>query len=200
MEHYQIEHLQTTICTPNTNDLVNLQKPYWAKIWHSAIALSKFLVKNNHLLTNKKVLELAAGLGLPSMIAAKYAKEVICSDAAIESLVYTKETAKYNKIENIIIKQLNWNYLHDDLNVDILLLSDVNYEPTEFDSLYNVFREFCKKGTTIILATPQRLMAKPFIEKILPLCELNEEMEVTHLEETAFINILVLNCKQTNFI
>ncbi|RYY65449.1 MAG: hypothetical protein EOO13_17190, partial [Chitinophagaceae bacterium] len=54
--------------------------PYWAKLWPASIGLCHYLEANKYLLQNKTVLELAAGLGLPSLLAARYAASVICSD------------------------------------------------------------------------------------------------------------------------
>lgn len=48
--------------------------PYWSKCWPSAIALSNFIAKNQALIQDKQVLELATGLGLPSLVAARFAK------------------------------------------------------------------------------------------------------------------------------
>ncbi len=54
--------------------------PFWAKVWPSAIAMTSYLQQHPDIITGKKVLELAAGLGLPSIAAAQYAEKVCCSD------------------------------------------------------------------------------------------------------------------------
>ena len=59
--------------------------PYWARLWPSAIALASYLQKNAPLINGRWVAELAAGIGLPSLVAAGYAKKVWCSDWVAEA-------------------------------------------------------------------------------------------------------------------
>ncbi len=47
-----------------------LDFPYWSRIWPAAYSLSSFLLERPELIKGKNVLELAAGLGLPSLVAA----------------------------------------------------------------------------------------------------------------------------------
>jgi hypothetical protein len=49
-------------------------------------------------------------------------------------------------------------------------------------------RQFLKNGSTIILSTPQRIMAKEFIEAVFPYCVQQQEIEV----DAVIISILVL--------
>ena len=45
-------------------------------------------------------------------------------------------------------------------------MSDTNYEPAAHNSLVLLIEKFINKGSTIILATPNRLSSNPFIERI----------------------------------
>ena len=162
--------------------------PFWAKVWPSAIALSTFLVTEQHYVANKKVLELASGLGLPSLVAAQFATTVTCSDYLIEPLQFVEQSISINNLFNIDCKIINWNNLPTNINTDVLLLSDINYNPSTFDSLFNMLEQFLKNGSTIILSTPQRIMAKEFIEAILPHCVEQKEVEI----DAVIISILVL--------
>lgn len=165
--------------------------PYWAKVWPAALALSSFLVQNKHLIQHKRVLEIAAGLGLPSLVAAQFASTVSCSDYVQEPLDFVEQSIQHNQLNNISCSILNWNDIPKNILTDVLLLSDINYEPTAFKSLLNMLQQFLQQSTTIILATPQRLMAKPFIEQLLPYCIQQENVVV---QETG-ISILVLSNK-----
>ncbi len=79
-------------------------------------------------------------------------------------------SARHLQLANVTGKVLNWNQLPHDITADVLILSDINYGPNQFDRLNKVLQWFLQKGTTILISTPQRLMAKPFIEKLLPWC------------------------------
>ena len=190
---YNSYHQQTQYHLFATNNYTNF--PYWAKVWHSAIALSKFIAANPTLFHQKNVLELAAGLGLPSIVAAQYAKQVLCTDYVSEALQYIQQSVTINGLTNCTTAVLNWNSINGTIPTDILLMSDVNYDSTQFDMLYKIFQQFLAEGSTILLATPQRLMAKPFVEKLLPFCVNNVEYEIDYDDEISFVNVLVLQGK-----
>jgi methyltransferase-like protein 23 len=152
--------------------------PYWTKIWPSAIAMAEYLQKNQGLLKGKNVLELAAGLGLPSLVAARYAVQVCCSDYLEEAITVVRKTVLHNRIINIDCAIYNWNCLPEELTADVLLLSDVNYEPEVFDQLIKVCEKFLQQGTRIILTTPGRIMAKDFVSRLDEWCVKKAEIPV----------------------
>jgi len=166
--------------------------PYWSKCWPSAIALSDFIAKNQALIQDKHVLELAAGLGLPSLVAARFAKNVITSDYLSEPLSFVKISAAENNITNIETRIINWHNQPSDLLVDIVLLSDVNYNPDDFETLDRLFSFFLQQHTLIILSTPQRIMARSFVEKWLPFKTMQEEFMLREGEEEVWVSVLVL--------
>lgn len=166
--------------------------PYWAQVWPSAYALCGFIATQPHWLQNKTVLELAAGLGLPSLLAAQLATEVTCSDYIPEAVMLMQRSIDENKLENMKAELIDWNHLPADLSVDVLLLSDINYEPQAFETLFNVIISFLEKGITILLSTPQRLMAKPFIDRLLPYSILLEEKTITNLTPSVTCSVYVL--------
>jgi hypothetical protein len=71
-------------------------------------------------------------------------------------------------------------------------MSDVNYDPAVLSFLEKVFNNFLEMGTTILLASPQRLMARPFIEKLTPFIVEQSVEEVTIDHQPATISIFVL--------
>lgn len=166
--------------------------PYWGKVWPSAKALAEFLSQHPAYIKDKKVLELGAGLGLPSLIAASYASCVICSDYSEDAVVIAKQSAEHGHLKNFEARVLDWNHLPHELHADVLLLSDINYQPGAFRALTNVTRSFLQKGATIILSTPQRLMAKDFISSLLIFCVVQEEIKVEDEKKETNISILVL--------
>jgi methyltransferase-like protein 23 len=166
--------------------------PYWTQVWPAAWAMGAFLWQHPHYIQNKNVLELAAGLGLPSLIAARFAHHVCCSDYLPETLSVIQASVDHNQLRNVDCRLLNWYYLPQDLSADVLLLSDINYDHNAFETLYDVLMRFLKKGTTILLSTPQRLMAKPFIDRLMLYCTHQQEIAVPHLHQTVMTTLLVL--------
>lgn len=166
--------------------------PHWTKLWPAALAMGDFIHQHPELLQHKKVLELAAGLGLPSFVAARHAQSVCCSDYLEEAVAVMARSAAHLQLSNLTCQVLDWNHLPDDLIADVLLLSDINYDPDQFELLYQVLQRFLGQGTLIMLTTPQRLMAKPFIQNLAPFCRQQYEIPVFHLQQQTLVSLLLL--------
>lgn len=167
--------------------------PYWSQIWPAAIALAQFIEEQPQYIQNKEVLELAAGLGLPSFVAANFAKQVICTDYLPEIITVLEKSVEHNKFNNVKCDLLDWNNINPSFSsAEVVLMSDVNYNPTDFKTLLQVFKNFLSSGATLILSTPQRLMAKSFVEQLMPWCKLKEEIDVHKQNSSIPISVLVL--------
>ncbi|OQP38891.1 hypothetical protein A4H97_19500 [Niastella yeongjuensis] len=166
--------------------------PHWTKLWPAALAMADFIHQHPELVRHKNVLELAAGLGLPGFIAARYANTVCVSDYLQESVAVMTRSAQHLQLSNVTSQLLDWSYLPAGLITDVLLLSDINYDPEQFDQLYEILLRFIRQGTAILLSTPQRLMAKPFIEKLLPFCRQQYEMTVFYQQVNTPVSLLLL--------
>lgn len=165
---------------------------YWSKIWPAAVGLCEFIAARADLIKNKTVIELAAGLGLPSLLASQYSSTVLMSDYLPETVELMQRTIAYNRSTNLQYRLLNWNDIPDTIKADVMLLSDVNYDPGVFDQVFDVITRFLSEGSTIILSTPQRLMAKPFVERLLMFKQEQEEMMVEISGSQIPVSILVL--------
>lgn len=149
--------------------------PFWGKCWPAAEALATFILQHQHLLHQRSVLEIGAGLGLPSLVAATIAQQVTCTDHVAEPLAYASIAAKENGISNMQYALLDWNELPPTIEQDVILLSDINYQPADFQPLQQALQQFLQAGKIIFLSTPQRLMAKDFMTPLLP--HIREERE-----------------------
>lgn len=140
--------------------------PFWAKLWPSSIALLDVLKAHPHLIENKHVLEIAAGIGLPSLMMADITKSIQISDYDKEAVALLQKNIEHLQIQNAQALQIDWNNVPENLHPEVILLSDVNYDPTQFDPLINLIVKFIHQGSTVILSTPQRIMASPFVQKL----------------------------------
>ncbi len=175
----------------------NLQRglqpfPYWAKVWPSALGLCRFLIEHPYYICQKNILELAGGLGLPSLVSAQYARQVCFSDYIPEAVEVMERSVAHNSFKNIDCKVLDWNHLPPIPETEIVLLSDINYEPLEFENLITVIESFVQKGIIVILSTPHRLMARPFIETIIPWRQHQQEISIVYNNHRLSISIFVL--------
>ncbi len=188
----EVKRVYKTLSEQNSNTPF----PYWTQVWPSAIAMAQFIVQNPHYFLGKHVVELAAGLGLPSFVVAQFAKNVYCTDYLQEAVEVMKQSATLNRIKNISCGLVDWNNITEDFpKTDVVLLSDINYNPDDFELLFRVLTTFLQQHCLIVLTTPQRLLAKPFIEKLMPFCSLSQEIEIIHLGKEVPISVLVLSLK-----
>jgi hypothetical protein len=88
----------------------------------------------------------------------------------------------------MVAEQIDWTQMPEELEWEVLLMSDVNYNQEDFEVLLSLLQGFLVKGKTILLSTPQRLVGKSFISALLPYCILNEE----RWQDQVAINVLVL--------
>lgn len=164
---------------------------YWARLWPASIALCRFIADNTNLIQGKKVAEIAAGLGLPSLLSAHYAKHVYTSDYCAHAVSLMEQSVALNGLTNIQCNVMDWHIIPKYFTPDVLLLSDINYDPNEFIVLQQLINDFIQKGILIILCTPQRLVAKAFIEPLLYYCikkeNYNIEINNTCTETTVFV-------------
>lgn len=167
--------------------------PFWSKIWPSALALSSFLKEEQGFIKGKKVLELGAGIGLPSFAVAELASGITISDHATEAVALMQKNIQYLGLQHVKARQLDWNHLPEDVNAEIVLLSDVNYAPDQFNALLALIRKFAEQGSSIILSTPQRITITPFAEALHPCIRQSVLRTVACLNQDVEIRILVLS-------
>ncbi len=194
VQSFTVFHKQIEILVPiGLQQNQSVHSPYWAKVWPAALGLCNFLQQNLYYINQKKVAELAAGLGLPSIFAAAYAAEVYCSDIEPAAVNLIQQSALHNKLNNVYCAVASWEKLDATAIPDTILLSDVNYEPEAFGGLLKVIEFYLQHNCTVILSTPQRLMAKPFIEALLQYCIAQHEEVVNEGEMKTAVSIFVLS-------
>jgi predicted nicotinamide N-methyase len=171
----------------------NTPFPFWAKLWPSSIALLDVLKAQPHLIQNKHVLEIGAGIGLPSLMMADIARSVLISDYDKEAVALMKKNIEHLQLQNAEALQLDWKNVPENLNPEVVILSDVNYDPAQFDVLISLIYKFLNQGSSIILSTPQRIMASPFVQKLEAYIIERHEAMVDENDIPKEISILVLS-------
>jgi methyltransferase-like protein 23 len=169
---YLINGKKFEIYIPEQEEVRNLYRskqisfPYWSQVWPSAIALCQFILEHPLVFENRNVLEMAAGLGLPSIVVSSLANKVTCSDHDADAVAIMQKTIERLGLKNCTATQTDLTKIIFPIPADLLMLSDINYDPLLFPSLEITLNNFLKQGTSIILSTPQRLVAKSFIEAL----------------------------------
>ena len=140
--------------------------PYWAEVWHSAIALGEYIQEHPGLVKGFRVHEIGCGLGIPGMIAAHLGANMHFSD-----------------YEDPARQLVELNYLSNDLPLpveifdldfreppprrwDVILSSDVIYERRFVEPLSHCLNAITSEDGVIILAEPDRDIAVPFFQRL----------------------------------
>ena len=170
----------------------NTAFPFWAKIWPSSKAMSAFLALEPNWIIGKKVLEIGAGVGLPSFSIAHVAREVIVTDHAPEAVALINKNINYLCVGNMTALCLDWNDFTGDVSAETVLLSDVNYAPEAFGPLLRLIETLLEKGAVIIIATPERIMAASFVQALQPFIQRSFLQRVEGNESLSEVRMLLL--------
>ncbi|MEM7369288.1 MAG: 50S ribosomal protein L11 methyltransferase [Bacteroidota bacterium] len=138
------------------------QIPYWAEVWPSAIALGTYLLSKEYLTPESQVLEIGCGLGVPGIVAGKIAKKVVLTDYLSDPLLFAKYNWNRNHLVEADCRLMDWRAPSSSLASDIVLASDVAYEPRAFDPLLASIPVLLKPHGRLILSEPRRPIAQPF--------------------------------------
>lgn len=170
----------------------NTPFPFWGKIWPAAKALSIFLSENPEFIKSKKVLEIGAGIGLPSFLIANKVKEIMITDHSVDAIDLIQQNIDHLKLKNARAFYLDWNNFSNHIKADTILLSDINYDPTQVDQLVIMINHFLKAKSTIIITTPERITATPFGNAIQPYIKKSFLQDIEESEKLMQIRIMIL--------
>jgi predicted nicotinamide N-methyase len=151
--------------------------PYWAHLWPSSLAMCEMLAEATWIIRGFRVLELAAGLGLPSLFVSGMAASVCCSDRSSEAIALVKASANRNVMVEFETMVIDWNYLPAYLPYDVVLLSDVNYDPEDLPALRTLFDQLLAAGIRMVLSTPERIVATDLLNHLMPFVRLRRQYE-----------------------
>ena len=136
--------------------------PYWAELWPSGVALARVVEEQD--LAGARVLELGAGLGLPSLAAALRGAQVLATDWAEEAVALLRENAAANGIA-LRAERVRWDdpgLLLAEAPWDVVLGADLLYEDRNATLLLDLLPRL---GGDILLADPGRPAAAAFLAR-----------------------------------
>ncbi|KAK5973581.1 Methyltransferase [Trichostrongylus colubriformis] len=130
-------------------------------LWDSAIVLSEYLVAHPDLVRGRQILELGAGIGLPSIVAAKLSAEKVLTTDQPSAIPLLKENLIANLQEEemsaITIVPLDWTALpKEPLSADVILGADLVYNEELFDALQKVIMQIITPDNLMLMASKIR--------------------------------------------
>ncbi len=153
---------------PGHIDVLDERIPYWMDLWPSALALARYLIRHKELFFHKSIIEIGAGLALPSIAIAPFCKEITITDYLEDALKYARENCQLNQIRNAKFLHLDWRKMDDDKKYDIVLASDIAYEKRFFGEIPIAINSLLADDGTCYFAEPGRIQSKKFMDEILP--------------------------------
>ncbi len=148
---------------PEDPDLLDDRIPYWAELWHAAIALSRVLAAGPWLRPGLRVTELGCGLGLPGIVAGSSGAKVCFTDYLPDALAFARHNWANNHVHPASFLTMDWRSPDPAAAAELLLAADVAYEARFFPVLYSTFERLLLPGGTLLLAEPGRIFAQSFV-------------------------------------
>ena len=136
--------------------------PYWAELWPSGLALARAVGGLD--LDGVRVLELGAGLGLPSLAAAVRGADILATDWAEDAVELLRRNAGRNGIA-LRAEVVRWDRpepLLRDAPWPLVLGADLLYERRNAEALLELLPRL---GADVLLADPGRPFARGFLER-----------------------------------
>jgi predicted nicotinamide N-methyase len=150
--------------------------PYWAELWPSGIALARAVAGLD--LDGVRVLELGAGLGLPSLAAALGGADALATDWAEDAVALLLSNAERNGIA-LRAEVVRWDEpepLLREAPWPLVLGADLLYELRNADTLLELLPRL---GGDVLLADPGRPFAKGFLTRAAERWEIETETDGT---------------------
>lgn len=139
--------------------------PYWAELWPSAIALSRFIEAEGRL-DGTAVIELGCGMGLTGVVAAMLGADVVFTDFEPDALRFAAANHQLNTGRSGVTRSVDWRKPPSDLEAPLVLGADVVYEQRFIEPLLQTLQGCVAAGGRALLAEPDRKVASGAIETL----------------------------------
>jgi ETFB lysine methyltransferase len=138
--------------------------PYWADLWPSAQILAGEV--RTMRLAGQRVLELGCGMGLVAVAAALAGGDVTATDYYEDAILFAKLNVAEATGTTIATRMVDWTNMPTDLGkFDVVLASDVLYEPRYAALVAGAIASTLARGGEAIVADPGRIALPSFREE-----------------------------------
>uniref|UniRef100_M3YPR3 Histone-arginine methyltransferase METTL23 n=2 Tax=Mustela putorius furo TaxID=9669 RepID=M3YPR3_MUSPF len=154
-KYYNCRQMSYFWHTKNSFQVLHLE--YGMYVWPCAVVLAQYLWFHRRSLPGKAVLEIGAGVSLPGIMAAKCGAEVILSDSSElpHCLEICRQSCEMNDLPQVRVIGLTWGHVSQDLlalpSQDIILASDVFFEPEDFEDILTTVYFLMQKNPEVQL-------------------------------------------------
>ncbi len=154
--------------------------PFWANLWPTARLLAQVVLREP-LPTGLEALEIGCGLGLAGLAALARGLRVIFSDFDATALRFAADNARLNGFSDFRVLQMDFRWPPEDLQVPLLLASEVIYEIRMIQPLAALIRRVLAPNGLCLLTDHDRVPGD-LLRQGLHAEGLQYEVEALHLD------------------
>jgi predicted nicotinamide N-methyase len=142
--------------------------PFFGKLWPSARALARHLVKlGPQVLAERKVLEAGCGLALPSMVAARLGARVTATDFHPDVAGFLSGNLAMNGMSGLDYVVADWQDDATRLGLfDVVVGSDVLYDRMHVRTLSSFLLRHTAPGALVVISDPGRAYLQDFTSRM----------------------------------
>ncbi len=131
--------------------------PYWADLWPSATALARYLLDHPEVSDDVSIIELGAGVALPSLALRSLGRDPLVTDWTEEALVYAQSNITLNGFDAARTALLDWHHPPEDLGLfDLAIGADLVYEARNAEVLAHRLPQILTPTGRFLIADPGR--------------------------------------------
>ncbi|KAF9187475.1 hypothetical protein BGZ51_001259 [Haplosporangium sp. Z 767] len=124
------------------------------RTWEASFWLAEYLIAHPEILAKKNVVDIGCGVGFLGIACALLgAKKVVLTDGNTDVLTMARQNIGYSNL-------LDWEDFTQEqiaaLNAEVLILSDLTYDPTNIVPLVNVLKAILVKGVSAYMSSAIR--------------------------------------------
>lgn len=129
--------------------------PYWARPWGGGLALARHVLDHPEIVAGKRVLDLGAGSGLVAIAAALAGAGAV---KAVDIDPYAATATRLNAAANGVAIEVSHADITsgDPLNVDLMLVGDLFYDPDLAERVEGFLRRCLAAGVLVLVGDPFR--------------------------------------------
>lgn len=142
--------------------------PYWADLWPSGRVLATYLAERE--IAGLRILEVGAGLSLPSIVALARGAQPLATDWYPQSLAFARANANAAGLGQLPTMEVDWSAPPPALFAagpfDLVIGADVAYERRHASQLAALLTRVAPPPADVIIADPRRPDANALVEAL----------------------------------
>jgi predicted nicotinamide N-methyase len=114
----------------------------------------------------KKIIEIGAGVGLVSIVAASCGHDITLTESDPDALQFARANALVNGCPQLTILDLDWNRPQLKDTVDYIVASEVTYTKEDLQPLIGLFKRCLRSDGEVLIAGEMRRVSKGLYQQL----------------------------------